>query len=109
MKLSNLPEPKKLKEEMRKIRNKAVHNQNIDMDAFAIWFGNQLPKYLWGGWKKELKEENYNWQRFLKLLGYKREDILLWFQGNIKWEKLISEIKKSIKGPLGKTIIKKKQ
>ncbi len=107
MKLLTLAEPKKLKKKMRKIRNEAVHNQNIDKDSFAIWFGNQLPKYLWEGWKKELKEEGYNWQSFLKLLGYKREIILLWFQGNIKWKKLISEIKKSIKGPLGKTLIKK--
>ena len=73
-------------------------------DALAIRYGNKLQKYLWNAWKDSLKRKDFTWQKFIKLLKYKTEDILLWIENDIDWDRCMKKIIKSIEGTLGKNI-----
>ncbi len=100
-------EPQEIKKQMKSLKEKVFTNPDIDWDSFVVWSGNQLPKYLWGEWKDQLKPQGFTWQKFLKLLRYRTDKILLWFRGSLSWEELIKEIIDLIQGPLGQEIAKK--
>ena len=73
-----------------------------------VWYGNQLPKYLWEEWKGELKPAGFTWQKFLKLLKHRTDAVLLWYKGAYTWAQFIKETTKLIEGPLGEEIAKRK-
>ena len=98
-------EPAEIKERIKSFHQKSNSN-SIDWASLNVWFGNQLPKYLWKEWKDKLKPSGFTWQKFLKLLKYRTDAIILWSQDKLKWEDLIKEIKQLINSPLGENIKK---
>ena len=98
-------EPAEIKKRIKSFHQKSNSN-SIDWAPLNVWFGNQLPKYLWREWKDKLKSSGFTWQKFLKLLKYRTDAIILWSQDKLKWEDLVKEIKELINSPLGENIRK---
>ena len=103
--LSTPKEPVEVKEQIKASHQK-YRSGSIDWASLNVWFGNQLPKYLWKEWKDKLKPSGFTWQKFLKLLKYRTDKIILWSQGKIAWKELVKEIKELINSPLGENIKK---
>jgi len=103
--LSTPKEPIEIKEQIKAFHQK-YPGGSIDWASLNVWFGNQLPKYLWKEWKDKLKSSGFTWQKFLKLLKYRTDAIILWSQDKLKWQNLIKEIKELINSPLGENIRK---
>ena len=78
VKLSVPKEPKEIKQWIQTQPRQGGRASGIDWDSINVWFGNQLPKYLWKVWQDELKPAGFNWQKFLKLLKYRIDRIILW-------------------------------
>jgi len=104
--LSTPKEPIEVKEKI-KVFHQKYKDPGSDWASLNVWFGNQLPKYLWQEWKEDLKSRGFTWQKFLKLLKYRTDKIILWSQDEIKWEGLIKEVIDLINGPLGQNVTKK--
>jgi hypothetical protein len=105
----NLPipkEPEDVKEWIKSFEQKG-QTPGIDWASLNVWYGNQLPKYLWREWKSELKRVGFNWQKFLKILKYRTDRIILWSNNEMSWEELVKEIIKLISSPLGEHITKR--
>ena len=61
----------------------------FDWDSFVLWYGNKLPKYLWGAWKKDVRPIGFTWQKFMRLLRLLRywTDIgVMWYKGVLPWK-----------------------
>lgn len=103
----NIPkEPQEVKKYIKRLE-KYGGNLRIDWESLNVWYGNQLPKYLWKEWKEELVSRGFNWQKFLRLLKYRTDKIILWYKGIINWEELVKEIIDLIEGPLGQNLAKR--
>ena len=107
MKLHIPKEPKHVKEWIRSMSQVGVRSSGGNWDNLNVWYGNQLPKYLWDEWKNELKPRGLTWQKFLKLLRQRTDAILLWYKGAYTWERFIEETVNLIEGPLGQEIAKR--
>ncbi len=102
LKLPYPPEPEEVK---KWIRNMEMHTGGgKNWDSLDVWYGNQLPKYLWDQWKDELKPTGFTWQKFLKLLSRRTDSILLWYKGAHSWEVFVKSVIDLIKGPLGQDL-----
>ena len=107
MKLQTPEEPKHVKEWIRRIDRGITKTPGVKWDSFSVWYGNQLPKYLWDEWKDTLKPRGFTWQKFLRLLRHRTDAVLLWYKGAYTWEQFIRETTNLIEGPLGKEIAKR--
>ena len=105
LKLSTPKEPIDIKKQIGLFHQKN-QGSSIDWASLNVWFGNQLPKYLWKEWQNELKTAGFSWQKFLKLLKYRTDKIILWSQDQMEWKELVKDIKKLINSPLGENIKK---
>lgn len=108
MKLTTPQEPKEVKEWITTLGQK-VNDGEINWDSLNVWYGNKLPKYLWGKWKVELSSSGFNWQKFLKLMSFRTDQIVLWVDGEIAWENLVEQIRMLIYGPLGQRTTRNKK
>ena len=106
MKLRIPKESPHLKEWIKSVEKLSPKTPGVKWESLNVWYGNQIPKYLWGEWKDELKETGFTWQKFLKLLGHRKDLPLLWFKGNYTWEQFINEVNKLIEGPMCQEISK---
>jgi hypothetical protein len=104
--LSIPKEPKDVKEWINSFERRG-RTPGIDWASLNVWYGNQLPKYLWHEWKDELKQAGFNWQKFLKILKYRTDQIILWSNNKMSWEGLVKEIIKLVNSPLGENIAKR--
>jgi len=104
--LSTPREPREVKEKIRFFHQK-YKDPGIDWASLNVWYGNQLPKYLWHEWNNDLKKVGFNWQRFLKILKYRTDQIILWSNDSMSWEAFVKEIIKLINSPLGENIAKR--
>ena len=79
----NLSIPKEPQEVKKWIRNVEAYTggPGVDWESLNVWYGNQLPKYLWNEWKKILKPRGFTWQKFLRLLKHRTDKIILWYKG----------------------------
>ncbi|OFZ36958.1 MAG: hypothetical protein A3D92_16075 [Bacteroidetes bacterium RIFCSPHIGHO2_02_FULL_44_7] len=108
MKLHTPKEPEHVKEWIKSIeRGTSKTPSTINWERLNVWYGNQLPQYLWSEWKDELKPRGFTWQKFLKLLRQRTDAILLWYKGAYTWERFIKETINLIEGPLGQEIAKR--
>ena len=108
MKLHIPTEPKHVKEWIKNVEKGTSKTPNsVDWSSLNVWYGNQLPKYLWGEWKDELKPRGLTWQKFLKLLRQRTDAILMWHKGLCTWDHFIEETIKLIDGPLGQDIARR--
>ncbi len=101
------PESQELRAEVKRLRD-LMAGPGVKWDPLAVWYGNKIPKYLWGQWKDELKQRGFTWQTFLKLLRYRTDGAVLWFLGKQDWETFVRQTIELIKGPLGERVSKKR-
>ncbi len=107
MKLHIPKESQQIKEWIKSVESLSPKTPGVKWDSLNVWYGNQLPKYLWEEWKKDLKVLGFTWQKFLKLLGHRKDLPLLWFKGVYTWEQFIKETINLIEGPMGQELRKK--
>jgi len=104
MKLTTPKEPKEVKDWIRMLTKEADSQEGINWTSLNVWYGNKLPKYLWDEWKAELSPSGFNWQKFLRLMSFRTDQIILWAYGETSWENLVDEMKELIYSPLGQKI-----
>lgn len=82
-------------------------HQTWDIDSLGLWFGNQLPRYLWNdaGWSTPLKAEGYTWQSFLKILSLHKKEMIQWARHTLTWKDFLTRIQDTITDPVFKTLI----
>ena len=89
-----LREPVKIKENIKR-RRAACEGDGCD--RFAIWFGNELAKYLWDHWGNELKARGISWVEFLKMLSNYNDLIISWaIKGSLTWDELARRLYEGI-------------
>ena len=97
MKLRELPEPTDIKEFIRQVREGLDEGENVEYDSQAVWSLNKLPKYLWEGWREELRKSGVSWQTFLRILKLHTIDAIEWaIRGTLTWQEFLDRISKSI-------------
>lgn len=102
--LSVPPEPSDVKKLILEAKARLGVSDEIDWNSLAVWYGNRVPKYLWGAWKNALEEKGFTWQSFLKVMRYRTDDALLWVDGRMSWENFVRRVQDSLEGPLGEMI-----
>lgn len=107
MPLSTPKEPKHVKDWIKSVEQGLPKTPGVNWDSLNVWYGNQLPKYLWDEWKGDLKPRGFTWQKFLQLLSHRTDAVLLWYKGAFTWEQFIKEMINLIEGPLGQEIVKR--
>ncbi len=102
MHLSIPPEPLLLKPSLQ-----PGFKTKWDNDSLGLWFGNQLPRYLWndGGWAAPLKKEGYTWQSFLKALSLHKKDMIQWARDSLAWKDFLHNLQETFTDPVLKTVI----
>ena len=108
MNLTTPKEPTEVKAWILHVEKMNSPSPDIHWDPLNVWYGNQLPKYLWEHWKDTLKPVGFSWQSFLKLLSRRTDAVLMWYKGAYTWEKFVKETIELISGPLGQDLTKKK-
>jgi len=97
MELSIPPEPKDIKEFIKRQRDK-FSIPDVDHDSLAVWYLNKLPSYLWKHWKGELEKEGYTWQKFLKVIKLHTNDAVLWaLNEELSWSDFIENVMATLK------------
>lgn len=78
-----------------------------DIDSLGMWFGNQLPRYLWkdAGWSQPLKAEGYTWQSFLKVLSLHKKEMIQWARHALSWTDFLRSLQQTIQDPVFKNLI----
>ena len=89
------PEPVNVRDPIVSVRQVLGEEvSGMDLDSLAVWSFNKLPAYLWRRWGSKLKLEGFTWQKFLKCLKYRTEDMVLWaLKGSLSWEELVKRLK----------------
>lgn len=108
MKLNTPKEPQHVKEWIRSVEKMNSKDPKVNWENLNVWYGNQLPKYLWEEWKDELKPAGFTWQKLLRLLKHRTDAVLLWYKGAYTWEQFVEKVVELIEGPMGQEIAKKK-
>jgi len=91
-------EPKNIKEFIISVRRGLKGSDDIDYDSSAVWYLNKLPKYLWNEWKDELIHRGYSWQRFLRIMRFHTNDLILWaLEDKLNWEELVKKVINTLK------------
>ena len=80
-------------------------NIPADPEQKDIWSGGVLPEYLWSVWKDELSKNGFTHRKFMRLMKYRADDMLLWVYDRIPWRELVDRIIDSVEGPIGKAIV----
>lgn len=106
MELHTPKEPQEVKDWIRSIEQMSSKTPGVKWENLNVWYGNQLPKYLWSEWKDILKPRGFTWQKFLRLLKHRTDAVLLWYRGTYTWDQFVEETIKLIEGPLGTEIAK---
>jgi len=97
MNLRELPEPTDIKEFIRQVRKGLGEGDNVDYDSQAVWSLNKLSKYLWKGWREELRKNGISWQVFLRILKFHTIDAIEWaIRDTLTWKEFLDRVSKSI-------------
>jgi len=87
------PEPVDVRDSIVNVRKVLGESGSMDFDSLAVWSFNKLPAYLWKHWGSKLKLKGFTWQKFLKCLKYRTEDMILWaLKDSLSWEELVKRI-----------------
>lgn len=62
-----------LRDWMQTMKRSQFNHPAINWDAYVVWAGNKLPKYLWDHWKNDLKPLGITWQRFMRILRHRTD------------------------------------
>lgn len=96
------PEPTDLRAWMLSLKRSTFNDPAINWDAYVVWAGNKLPKYLWDHWKGDLKAQGITWQKFMRILRHRTDVGVMWYQGVMPWPDFVQKVIDLIKGPIGK-------
>lgn len=78
----------------------------LSPDSAEVWDSvNKLPQDLWEAWKDDLAAKGFTRSKFLRLMKYLTDDMLLWAYDRIPWGEFIDRILKAIEGPIAKHIL----
>jgi hypothetical protein len=55
-------EPRHVKDWIRSVEKMNSKDPRVNWENLNVWYGLELPKYLWAEWKDELKPSGLNWQ-----------------------------------------------
>lgn len=71
---------------------------NWNSDSLRVWFGNELPSYLWTtcGWRAPLAARGMTWGSFLQRLSNHKADIKAWIRGSTSWSQLAGRIQSGL-------------
>lgn len=95
-------EPVEVKEFIKEVRSYLGSGNDVKNDSLAVWSFNKLPKYLWNQWGGELRRRGITWQKFLRILRLRTEDMIEWaLRESLSWEKLVKKIEKTINNYYG--------
>ncbi len=92
------PEPIKLKTWMTSLKSPRFGGAKADGDAYVVWAGNKLPKYLWDYWKVQLKPTGLTWQTFMRILRHRTDITVRWYKGYLPWNAFVEGVIKLIDG-----------
>lgn len=82
------------------------NHMNVNPDSDEVWDSvNALPRRLWDAWKDELTRKGFTRNKFLRLMRYLHDDMLLWAYDRIPWGEFIERTVMAIEGPTGKEIL----
>ena len=85
------------------------NHMTVTPDSVEVWESiNNLPRYIWESWKDDLTAKGFTRGKFLRLMKYMTDDMLLWSYDRIPWVELIDRILKAIAGPIAKDILEGK-
>ena len=102
MELPIPPEPREIKEFIKRQRDKFGSVPDIDHDSLAVWYLNKLPSYLWKYWKSSLESAGYTWQKFIKVVKYATDDIIDWaLYDNLEWNRLVKRLSRLLERYVG--------
>lgn len=88
------PEPIDIKD---RIRRRMSSCTGPGCANFAIWFGNELAKYLWDAWRVELKTQGIGWIDFLRMLSEYNSLIASWaIRDELSWDELVKRLYSTI-------------
>ncbi|HVU06647.1 MAG TPA: hypothetical protein VHE10_02570 [Candidatus Paceibacterota bacterium] len=107
MKLATLPEPKAIKQQMKAVHASLGADPGVNWESMVVWHMNQMPKYFWDSWKDKLKAQGFTWAKFMHLLHYRTDNLLMWYRGIMPWSDLVKTVEELVEGPLGKDIAKR--
>src|SRR3989338_4012038 len=96
------PEPTELRDWMQSLKRNQFNEPAINWDAYVVWAGNKLPKYLWDHWKSDLKPLGITWQKFMRILRHRTDVGVMWYQGALPWADFVQKVAELMKGPIGK-------
>lgn len=99
------PEPRDLRDWMQSLKRTQLNDPSINWDAFVVWSGNKLPKYLWDHWKGDLKPLGITWQKFMRIMRHRTDVGVMWYQGVMPWPDFIQKVIDLIGGPIGKDAV----
>ena len=66
-----------------------------------FWASNKKPALIWRELGRGLKPKGYSWPIYLKLLGMRRDLIVLHENGDLSLALLLMEISKAARSPIG--------
>ena len=100
-------ESKEIRKFILMVRSQLSEDNTINWDSLAVWAGNKMPQYLWSFWRNELSKKGFTWQKFLRLMKYRTDDMILYVYNRISWEEFVSKVIDSIDGSLGKALVER--
>ena len=90
-------EPIDIKSAIKHVRKIYGDESNVKYDSLAVWAFNRLPAYLWRKWSAELKSMGYTWQKFLRVLRLRTDDMVAWaLTESLDWNEFINRVVASL-------------
>jgi|Deesub1362B_J571_1020462.scaffolds.fasta_scaffold00003_353 hypothetical protein len=100
-------EPHNIKDKIvKEIERFEKKGGDFKWNHLAIWCYKRIQSYLWNSWKEYLKPVGFNWQKFLKLMSYHKDDILWWAKSTLLWDELVRKVINTLQGSVGEMIRK---
>ncbi|MGC8596357.1 MAG: hypothetical protein ACP5NY_00400 [Thermocladium sp.] len=84
------PEPLNIKEAIRQ-RVKLCGSNDVCI-RMAVWFGNQLPAYLWSNWRNQLIGRGVSWQGLLSVFRDHVNDVVKWVMDQASWKEFVTSM-----------------
>lgn len=99
------PEPGDIKDRIVKRRSVCT---GPGCDSFSVWFGNEVARYLWNHWNRELSRVGISWQRFLSILSKHTQELIDWaIRNTLAWDDLIKILINDLTPGAGTTTVRK--
>ncbi len=94
-------EPLEIKKDIKDLISR-MRDETWDYQSLGVWAANKIPQYLWTDldWKSPLKEDDWTWQRFLKMMSHHTNDLIRWVSNEMTWKDVIKTLCDDMKNPV---------